>query len=220
MFDLIQEKETGASLAPRTLVYVVVHGETEPDDSQSLSEAGREQVDDLIHSRIISTTSRIYSGPEEPSLETAGLLRKHFEVAVEVKDCLKSIELPESKLRNYESVLKAFWLQTETEGLEESLQDVVHRISLCAEGIASGHVNDSIVLAVDSIVSAVFYWLVVGGEEFIEDWLDSGYASCGTYEYSSKKGWSLVMPPDNTFQREPSSVRDYLSNELIDDLLG
>ncbi|TFG04231.1 histidine phosphatase family protein [Candidatus Thorarchaeota archaeon] len=218
MFDLIQERETGTSLAPRTMVYVVVHGEANPDDSQSLSEVGKEQVEDLTHSRMISTTSRIYSAPEEPALETAGLLRKHFDAPVEVKDCLKTINLPDTPNQEYESKLKAFWLQEKDDGLEENLQEVADRISTCTDKTAAGHVNDSIVFVVDSIVSAVFYWLVAGGEEYVEDWLDTGYASCGTYEYS-KKGWSLIMPPDNTFQREPSSVRDYLSEGLVDDLL-
>lgn len=218
MFDLIQERETGTSLAPRTMVYVVVHGETDQEDCDSLSEMGQMQVEDLTHSRIISTASRIYSAPEEPVLETAGILRKHFDAAVEVKDCLQSIDLPVRHGEEYESTLKTFWLQTEDSELEESLQEMADRISSCTVQIASRHTNDSIVFVVDSIASAVFYWLVAGGEDFIENWLDLGYASCGSYEYS-KKGWSLVMPPDNTFQREPSSVRDYLSQELVDDLL-
>ncbi|TFF93963.1 hypothetical protein EU546_05535, partial [Candidatus Thorarchaeota archaeon] len=120
--------------------------------------------------------------------------------------------------REYESTLKAFWLQKGETDLEESLQDVADRVSACADKTAAGHVNDSIVFVVDSIISAIFYWLVAGGEDYIEDWLDLGYASCGTYEYS-EKGWSLIMPPDNTFQREPSNVRDYLSEGLVDDLL-
>jgi hypothetical protein len=63
----------------------------------------------------------------------------------------------------------------------------------------------------------LFYSLVVGGDVQAKQWLDSGFASCGTYEYSTD-GWSLVMPPDDSFLPNPVSVREVLPADIVSKL--
>jgi broad specificity phosphatase PhoE len=210
MFDLVQEREIGKSLAPRTMVYVIVHGEPDSKESNDLSEKGKNQIGDLGRSRVATGVRKVYSSPAEICLKTAGLLRKEFDAPVDVKECLKEVALGEGKSKNLGTLLKKMWDDPEfTHKSGESLFDARHRLGECMNMIGDRHTGDSIAVIVDALLSAMFLSLVRGGKPRIEDWMHCGHASCATYEYS-KKGWELLMPPDDSFLADPSSVSDTL----------
>jgi hypothetical protein len=56
--------------------------------------------------------------------------------------------------------------------------------------------------------------MIVGGDPQVEDWLYSGFASCASYEYS-KDGWTLIMPPENSFLSDPTDVSTSLPSGLF-----
>jgi broad specificity phosphatase PhoE len=210
MFDLVQEREIGKSLAPRTMVYVIVHGEPDPNKSSALSEKGKNQVGDLGRSRVATGVRKVYSSPSEICLKTAGLLRREFDAPVDVKECLREVALGESKNKDLGSLLKKMWDDPKfTHKSGESLFDARHRLGECMNIIGDRHTGDSVAVIVDALLSAMFLSLVRGGNPRIEDWMHCGHASCATYEYS-KKGWELLMPPDDSFLADPSSVSDTL----------
>ena len=61
MFEIVQEPDYGGSMS-RTIVYVVLHGEVSHEDSNQLTERGKEQVFELARSRLVSAPSKVYSG--------------------------------------------------------------------------------------------------------------------------------------------------------------
>jgi len=218
MFDLVQEREIGKSLASRTMVYVIVHGEPDVNKPDGLSERGKNQIGDLGRSRVATGVRKIYSSPAEMCLKTAGLLRKEFEAPVDVKECLKEAALGESKNNDLGALLKKMWDDPGfTHKSGESLFDARRRLGECMNIIGDRHTGDSVAVIVDPLLSAVFLSLVRGGEPRIEDWMHCGHASCATYEYS-KRGWELLMPPDDSFLAEPSSISDTLPEGVIHSL--
>jgi broad specificity phosphatase PhoE len=218
MFDLVQEREIGKSLAPRTMVYVIVHGEPNPNKPNDFSDKGKNQVRDLGRSRVATGVRKVYSSPAEICLKTAGLLRREFDAPVDVKECLKEVALGESKSKDLGARLKKMWDDPEfTYKSGESLFDARHRLVECMNMIGDKHTGDSVAVIVDALLGAVFLSLVRGGNPRIEDWMHCGHASCATYEYS-KKGWELLMPPDDSFLADPSSVSDTLPEGVIQSL--
>ncbi len=216
MFDLIQERDVGSELSPRTLFYILTHGEMEKENRDILSERGQGQVMELAHSRIIPGVTRIYSSPGKIALQTAGILRKEFDAAVDVKDCLDDVKLGKGNMKDQElaDVLSLFWEDHDANIKHgESLNELRGRFGGCLNEIATLHPNDSVVVVTHPITSALLISLVMGGPVQVEDWLNIGYCSCASYEYS-RKAWTMVMPPDDSFLTDPVSVADSLPIEI------
>jgi len=219
LFDIVEETGSEASLTPKTIVYVIVHGDPEADD-EGLSSLGEDQVFELSRSRVMSGITRIYSSSNKACLETAGALRRNFEAPVEVKDCLDGFgfQIKEQPVSDIADMLEAYWDEGYTPEEGKSLEESRIRISDCVNGIADKHSSDSIAIVVPPILSALLLSLVRGGEPRIEEWVMIGYCSCTTYQYSDT-GWELVMPPDNSFLSERTAVKDKLPDGVLE-LLG
>ena len=193
------------------MVYVAVSGEPH-DDSNNLSEKGKQQVFELARSRLIAAPSKVYSDSSNPCRYSAEIIAKELFTGSSRKDCLSEVNLgtkhPDEGF--LKSELTKMWQDLSyTPKSGESLINSQERVSKCISDIVRTHPESSISIVLSPIVASLFYRLVVGGKPTIEDWLYSSFASCTTYEYS-KNGWSLVMPPESSFLSEPSTVIDTL----------
>ncbi|MHA1933994.1 MAG: histidine phosphatase family protein [Candidatus Thorarchaeota archaeon] len=181
-----------------------MHGEQDQIDPNKLSEKGRNQVTDLARSRVAIGVRKVYSSPMKASKETAKILANEFEASVDSKDCLTEIVLSKGNidLETQKEILPLIW---QDPGYKpkggESLKKAQTRFGNCMNAVGARHVGDSIAVVAHPIVS-------------VEDWLYSGTASCSAYEYS-KEGWTLVMPPDDSFLSEPTSIVDTLPKGLF-----
>ncbi|MFO7836539.1 MAG: histidine phosphatase family protein [Candidatus Thorarchaeota archaeon] len=218
MFDIVEETGSEPSLTPKTIVYVLVHGDPDPDN-EGLSSLGKNQMDELARSRVTSGVTRIYTSPKKVCLETAGGLRRNFDASIKVKECLEGVCLPllNQPADEIAEVLASYWDEGYTPEEGESLEKTRIRISDCVNDIASRHSSDSIAIVVPPILSVLLLSLVRGGEPRIEDWVMMGYCSCSTYQYS-ETGWELVMPPDNSFLSRRTAVKDKLPEGVLDQL--
>jgi broad specificity phosphatase PhoE len=220
MFDLIQEGDMGPGLAARTMVYVIANGETDVDNVRSLTDRGRNQVVELARSRVATGVQVIYSALDEISKETAEILGAEFKVEVKEKDCFHDIKLgkknPDAQF--LATTLPDLWNDIDfVPDKGESLMVARRRLAECIGGLIGRHRGNSIAIVLSTTMSLLFYTLVMGGDPNIDDWLETGHASCSTYEYA-KDGWSLVMPPDNSFLIDGNTVRDALPDEVKDAL--
>ena len=130
MFDLIQERDTGSRLAPRTMVYVITHGVT--DESGGLSEAGKNQVVDLARSRVVAGVTMVYSSSAKDTSTTAKILSKEFGAKTNTKDCLGEVKLGKGTLGTEElaRVLCEMWKDTDYQPEKgESLMEARHRLA-------------------------------------------------------------------------------------------
>jgi broad specificity phosphatase PhoE len=218
MFEYVQEREYSRRLEPRTMVYIIIHGEAERMHDGKLSERGRNQVMELAHSRLVVGVQKIYSSPQKEALETTEILRKEFECTTERMDCLTDLELgfnwdDDEKLKaSIPSMWKDEDFRTER---GESLADARERIGECMSKIAAKHPGSSIGVVTHSIMATLFFSLVTAAPLDINEWLMTGHASCATYEYANV-GWTLIMPSDSSFQSNPSSVADWLPDDIFD----
>jgi len=218
MFDLIQERDTDTRLAPRTMVYVITHGVTE--ESGGLSEVGKNQVVDLARSRVVAGVTRIYSSSTRNTEATAKILSKEYGAKAIKKDCLEEVKLGKGRLSAEElaRILPKMWKDTDFQPEHgESLMDARHRLAECVSKFSAKHSGDSIVIVTHAMLATLFHTLVKGGDPTVEEWLTMGHASCAAYEYA-KGGWTLVMPPDNSYLTEMTAVRDVLPPEVIEAL--
>ena len=218
MFEYVQEREMGSRLEPRTLIYVITSGEILRNNPDKLSERGTNQVFELANSRLVAGVRKIYTSTLKGDLESAKLLANEFGVRVEKKNCFDGFKLgipwaEDDKLRE---VLPAIWNDTtfHTDG-GESLANAMDRFGSCMNEVCSKHRDDSIAVLSDTVMSTLFYSLVTAAPLDVNAWLSAGFASCATYEYT-KTGWSLAMPPDNSFLSDPTSVSDWLPDVLFD----
>jgi broad specificity phosphatase PhoE len=218
MFEYVQEREFSRRLEPRTMIYVITHGEVEKEKSNNISERGRNQVTELAHSRMVVGVRTLYSSPAKETIETSEMLRKEFECRMEKRDCLADVRLgfdwnDEKQLRER---IPLMWkdenLRTEK---GESLADARERIGECMNEIVAKHPNDSIAIVTHPLIATLFFSLVTAAPLDINEWLMMGHASCATYEYANT-GWTLLMPSDNSFQSNPSSVADWLPENMFD----
>jgi broad specificity phosphatase PhoE len=218
MFEYIQEREFSRRLEPRTAIYIITHGEVEKGHLGKLSERGRNQVIELAHSRLVVGIRTLYSSPAKEALETSEILRKEFECRMEKRDCLADLKLgfnwdDDKKLKESIPVMwKDENLRTEK---GESLADARERIGECMNEIAAKHPGDSVAIVTHPIVATLFFSLVTAAPLDINEWLMTGHGSCATYEYTNT-GWTLLMPSDNSFQSNPSSVADWLPDDIFD----
>ncbi len=216
MFEIVQEPDYGGSMS-RTIVYVVLHGEVSQEDHDLLTERGKEQVFELARSRLVSAPSRVYSCSSKAVKATGKILAKELFSKTQEKDCLKEINLGKKKVDDnlLREVLPQLW---ENPGFEppsgESLLEAQRRFAVCVNQITQVHPESSVAIVAQPIVFNLFYRMVVGGEPQVEDWLYSGFASCATYEYS-KDGWTLIMPPENSFLSDPTDVSSSLPSGLF-----
>ncbi len=218
MFDLVQERDVGKRLSPHTMIYVVTHGVTSP--SGGLSNIGKNQIIDLARSRVATGVTSIYSSPAKDTGATAKLLGKEFGAKVKTKDCLEEVKTGKGTLSAEEmvQVLPEMWRDVHHQPKDgESLMEARHRLGECVSEFAGKHRGESIAIVTHTILATLFHTLVKGGDPSSKDWLEMGYASCAAYEYA-KGGWSLVMPPDNSFLTQATVVRETLPTNLIDAL--
>jgi len=210
---MIQEPDYGA--ISRILVHVVIPGDPDPQSKKGLSEKGANQVFELARSRLLAGPSKIYSSGEKSCKTTAEVLAKELDTTTSKMDCLKEVDLgiKEIDLKFLKEEMKEMWENLEYSPKSgESLLESQKRISQCIDRLAKAHPDSIIGLVLPPIISILFHTLIVGGVPTINDWFQLGYASCATYEYS-KNGWTLVMPPENSFLSEPTYVQDHLSEE-------
>jgi broad specificity phosphatase PhoE len=218
MFEYVQEREISRRLEQRTMVYIITHGEVEKGRPGKLSERGRNQVMELAHSRIVVGVQKLYSSPKREALETSELLRKEFDCALEKMDCLTDLQMgfnwdDDEKLK---ASIALLWKDEDFKTEKgESLADARERIGECMNGIAAKHPGNSVAVVTHSIIATLFFSLVTAAPLDINEWLMTGHASCATYEYANT-GWTLLMPSDNSFQSSPSSVADWLPDEIFD----
>ena len=211
MFDLVQERDLGPKISSRTMVYLVSHGQPEDIGSDKLGERGRRQVSELAYSRMIAGISRIYSSPNGAAMETSKILEQEFGVEISKIDCLADVNL---KKRLDPEVLALFWSDPNIEITDgESIHESQQRFGDCLNNLVTKHRNDSIAIVSHPMIIVLFNSFVIGGIPQVEDWVYSGYCSCASYEVT-RKSWNLVMPPDDSFLTEPSSILDSLPAEV------
>ena len=220
MFDLIQEGETGPSLAPRTMVYIIVNGETELDKIDRLTARGKNQVVELARSRVATGIQIIYSAANGAVRETAKILSDEFSIDAKKKDCFEDVKLgkgnPNSQV--LAETLPDLWNDIDHAPEKgESLMMARKRLAECMRGLIGRHRGNSIAIILSPTMAVLFHTLVVGGDPNLDDWLETGHASCAAYEYA-KDGWTLIMPLDNSFLLDGSTVRDSLPLEVKDAL--
>jgi broad specificity phosphatase PhoE len=220
MFDLVQEGDIGQGLAPRTMVYVIASGETDIDKPDRLTARGKKQVVELARSRVATGIQIVYSAPNGAARETAKILSDEFQVDAKKKDCFEDIKLGKGTLNAQvlAETLPDLWNDVDhVPEKGESLMMARQRLADCVRGLIGRHRGNSIAIILGSMMTVLFYTLVVGGDPNLDDWLETGHASCAAYEYA-KEGWTLIMPPDNSYLVEGNSVRDTLPNEVKDAL--
>ncbi|MHA2140713.1 MAG: histidine phosphatase family protein [Candidatus Thorarchaeota archaeon] len=220
MFDLIQEGDTGPGLASRTMVYVITNGETDAEQLRSLTARGRNQVEELARSRVATGVQIIYYASNDVTTETAKILSDEFKIEAKKKDCFHDVKVgkgnPSAQL--LAKTLPDLWKDVDhIPNNGESIMMARKRLAECIRGLIGRHRGNSIAVILSTMMSVLFYTLVRGGEPNMDDWLETGHASCASYEYA-KDGWMLVMPPDNSFLVEGNNVRDTLPDEVKDAL--
>ncbi|MFW9794267.1 MAG: histidine phosphatase family protein [Candidatus Thorarchaeota archaeon] len=206
MFEYIQERETGSRLTPRTMVYLVTTGETDKEDSNKLSDRGENQVVEIALSRVVAGVRTIYSASSKLAMSTSKILSDEFRAKIQKRDCLDDVNLGnESEQRE---ILLKMWENEEYESSDgESFALARERFGMCMNEITSKHSGDVFAVVTHPLIAFLFHSMVTAAPLDIESWLSSGNASCASYEYS-RKGWSVVMPPDNSYLSDPTSVAD------------
>jgi len=218
MFEYVQEREMGSRLEPRTLIYVITSGEVMNDGSGKLSERGKNQILELSSSRLVSGVRKIYSSSTSYDLETAKILSKEFDVRVDKKGCLDAFKLGFSwtDVDRLKEELPALWNDHDYQiNKGESIEKAKERFGTCMNDVGRKHPDDSVAVVCDTIMSCLFHSLVTAAPLNIDEWLTTGFSSCATYEYA-KTGWTLVMPPENSFLTDPTCVSDWLPENLFD----
>ena len=196
----------------RTVVYFILQGEAILEDPRNLTDRGKNQVFELARSRLVSAPAKVYSSPFKPSKYSAEIMAKELFSKTQRKDCLKELDFGTKKIN--ENILKEYlpllWNDHDyAPPSGESMRVAQQRFAKCVTQIARIHSENSVAIIAQPIVFTLFHHLVVGGEPQVSEWLDLGFASCATYEYSSD-GWTMVMPPESSFLSDPSTIKSSL----------
>ncbi|MHA1638389.1 MAG: histidine phosphatase family protein [Candidatus Thorarchaeota archaeon] len=214
MFDMAQESDSRGTLT-RTMVHIISHGESSREGSIKLTEKGKNQMLELARSRIVTGISKLYTSPSGECTESTNILAREFDVRLKKTDCLSEISVGKKNIP-LEEILEYFvemWTDNSySHDKGESFLESRRRMGECITSIAKKHSGDSFAVVTHPVVCVLFDTLVCGGDITKERFMDFGYASCASYEYS-KDGWVLVMPFDNSFLSEPSNVSDNLTTE-------
>ncbi len=206
MFEYVQERESSSRLTPRTMVYVITTGEPDKKDSQKLSERGENQVLEIALSRVVAGVRRIYSASSKLALSTSKILGEEFNAKIQKINCLDDVNIGNNS-ELHETLVK-MWNDEEYEPSDgESLVLARERFGACMNEIAGKHSGDVFAVVTHPLIGFLFHSLVTAAPLDIDRWLSSGNASCASYEYSPK-GWSEVMPPDNSYLSDPTTVAD------------
>lgn len=206
MFEYVQERESSSRLTPRTMVYVITIGETDKEDPEKLSERGENQVMEIAMSRVVAGVRRIYSATSKLAMRTSKILAEEFSAKIEKRDCLDDVNI--GKKSDPRETLLEMWKDEEHEPSDgESFTLARERFGECMNEIVSKHSGDVFAVVTHPLIAVLFQSLVTAAPLDIENWLSSGNASSASYEYS-RKGWSEVMPPDNSYQSDPTTVAD------------
>jgi broad specificity phosphatase PhoE len=214
MFEYVQERETSTGLTPRTMVYVITTGEVDSQDPEKLSERGENQVLETALSRVVAGVRRIYSASSKVAMSTSKILSEEFKAKVQKKDCLGNVDI--GKKNDSRESLNAMWKDEEYSPSDgESLALARERIGQCLNELASKHQDDVFAVVTHPLVGFLFHTLVTAAPLNLDSWLASGNCSCASYEYS-RKGWSEVMPPDNSYLSDPTTVADGLPKDYFD----
>jgi broad specificity phosphatase PhoE len=198
------------------MVYVITNGETNVDKLNSLTDLGRNQVVELARSRVATGIQVIYYAPNNVTTETAKILSDEFKVEAKKKDCFQDVKVGKGNADAHflAKTLPDLWNDVDNvPDKGESLMMARRRLADCIRGLIGKHRGNSIALILSTTMSVLFYTLVRGGDPNLDDWLETGHASCAAYEYA-KDGWILVMPPDNSFLIDGNTVRDTLPEEV------
>jgi broad specificity phosphatase PhoE len=214
MFEYVQERETSSGLTPRTMVYVITTGEPDSKDSDKLSERGENQVLEIALSRVVGGVRRIYSSKSKIATATSKILAEEFKTKVQKIDCLDDVVL--GKKEEVQENLKKMWKdENYVPPNGEALSFARERIGYCLNELAIKHKDDVFAVVTHPLIGFLFYTLVTAAPLDIDAWLASGHASCASYEYA-RKGWSEVLPPDNSYLSDPTTVADSFPDGYFD----
>lgn len=216
MFEYVQEREVGKRLEPRTLVYVITIGEPEDYNSQTLSERGENQVLEMARSRVASGVRILYSATDKLALKSSDILAKEFDAKIKKSSCLDSMKfiLDNDDLKSLRDSLTKMWQDEEfVPEKGESLAEARERFATCMGGLVAKHPDDVVAVLVDPLLAILFHTHVTAAPLDISEWQAMGFASCASYEYSL--GWGLIMPPDNSYLSDPTTVGDTFPEGLF-----
>jgi broad specificity phosphatase PhoE len=206
MFEYVQERESRSPLTVRTMVHVIIIGEPDKENPEKLSERGDNQVLEIAMSRVVAGVRRIYSATSKLAMSTSKILAEEFSAKIQKRNCLGDVNI--GKKSDSHQELLEMWKNEEYQPNDrESFALARERFGDCMNEIASKHSGDVCAVVTHPLIGVLFHSLVTAAPLAIENWLSAGYASCASYEYS-RKGWSEVMPPDNSYLSDPASVAD------------
>ncbi len=216
MFEYVQEREVGKRLESRTIVYVITSGECDGFNSQKLTDRGENQLIEMARSRIATGVRVLYSATDKIALKSANILEREFESKIQKVDCLNLVNFGTSPndLSLLGKTLKQMWQDEDfTPDDGESFIEARERFSNCMGNLVAKHKDDVLAVVVDPLMAILFHSHIVAAPLDMNEWHSMGYAACASYEYS--RGWNLVMPPDNSFLSDPTTVGETLQNELL-----
>ncbi|MFW9795587.1 MAG: histidine phosphatase family protein [Candidatus Thorarchaeota archaeon] len=216
MFEYVQEREVGKRLEPRTMVYVITTGEPKGFNYQELTERGENQLFEMARSRVASGVRVLYSATDKIAVMSSEVLAKEFESKVKKMNCLDSVKFSKGTdtLEVVGETMKQMWQDVDfVPPVGESLAEARVRFGSCMGGIVARHQDDVVAVVVDPLIAFLFYSHVTATPLDISEWYSMGHAACAMYEYS--RGWSLVIPPDNSYLSDPTTVHDILPEELF-----
>ncbi|MFX1605488.1 MAG: histidine phosphatase family protein [Promethearchaeota archaeon] len=205
MFEYVQEREVGKRVESRTMVYVITVGECDGFDSHTLTERGKNQLFEMARSRVATGVRTLYSASDKLAAQSSEILAKEFESKVTRMNCLNSVALGDVS----DEITMRMWQDDEfVPDSGESFAEARERFGTCMGGIVAKHQDDVVAVVVEPLMAVLFHSHVTASPLDISEWHSAGYAACASYEYS--RGWSLVMPLDNSYLSEPTTVGDTL----------
>jgi broad specificity phosphatase PhoE len=216
MFEYVQEREIDKRLEPRTMVYVITVGECDGFNSQNLTKRGENQLIEMARSRVATGVRLLYTATEKIAVKSAEILADEFESKTKKMTCLDSVKFGDDRnnLDSFRATFKQMWKQEDfVPEHGESFVEVRDRLGNCMGGIVAKHQDDVVAVVVDPLIALLFHSHVAAISLDMSEWQSFGYASCATYEYS--RGWSVIMPPDNSYLTDPTTVNDTLPEGLL-----
>jgi broad specificity phosphatase PhoE len=216
MFEYVQEREVGKRLEPRTMVYVITVGDQEGFNSETLTERGENQLFEMARSRVATGVRILYTATNQLAIKSTDILAKEFEAKIKKMNCLDSVKFSNGSddLESLVEILKQMWQDEEfLPEKGESFAKAKDRFGTCMGEIITKHQDDVIAVVVDPLMLVLFHSHVTATPLDISEWQSMGYAACASYEYS--RGWSAVIPPDNSYLSDPTTVGDILPDDLF-----
>ncbi len=212
MFELVDNEMPAEIRWTRTLVRFVVHGEP-TSKGTALSERGRLQVEELARSRLITSANVIISSKEEVSHVTAEILSRELGSTIETMSCLEDVHsLRQPDKTSFEEVVRFWSNKRESDSEGESLKEVMERLMRCIASAVGRYRGGMLVIVLSPALFVIVLHLVNGGRPSMNEWLETGFATCATCEYT-RHGWHMVMSPENSFLTESTTVMDMIPPE-------